>query len=137
MDTEPYLAGTGADYGKIAGFFAAETLTGLWEFDEEFSGCETYVFINHTGGNQGFWDGDLSFIVNKTAPNTHYFFSGYGQPEQVKERVLSLKARMDAKLGSSPSISEDLAPRLHYVMTPATEIQGSIGAFFTKKVVRS
>ena len=67
--------------------------------------------------------------MNKTAPNTHYFFSGYGQPEQVKERVLSLKARMDAKLSALPPPSLKIWPRLHCVMTPATEIQGSIGAF--------
>ena len=33
---------------KDCGIRRRKPTDGLWEFDEEFSGCETYVFINHT-----------------------------------------------------------------------------------------
>ena len=90
------LPGTGSDYGKIAGFFAAET-TGTWKLDEEWTGCETYVFVNYTGDDT-FWNADLSLFINKTAPNTHYFFSGYGNADAVYQKVIELKSRMDAAL---------------------------------------
>jgi len=131
-----FLPGTGSDYGKIAGFFSAETLKGTWKLDENWTGCETFVFINYTG-DETFWGADISILINKTAPNTHYFFSGYGDPDTVKNKVLELKGRMDAALSGLPSsIAESLSPRLHFVTTPAAEIQGSVGAFFKKKTVK-
>jgi len=131
----PYLPGTGSDYGKVAGFFSAETLTGTWKLDEEWTGCETYVFIKYTGDNT-FWNADLSLFINKTAPNTHYFFSGYGNQEDVYQKVIELKSRMDSALSSLPaSVAQQLSPRLHFLTTTATEIQGSVGAFFKKSTI--
>ena len=131
----PYLPGTGSDYGKVAGFFSAETLTGTWKLDEEWTGCDTYVFINYTGDNT-FWNADLSLFINKTAPNTHYFFSGYGNQEDVYQKVLELKSRMDSALSALPaSVAQQLSPRLHFVTTPATEIQGSVGVFLKKQTI--
>lgn len=132
---KPFLSGTGSDYEKIAGFFSAETLNGTWKLDENWTGCDSYVFVNYTGDST-FWNGELTTLINKSPTNVHYFFSGYGNAESVSEQVIALKGRVDQELSKLPPfVAENLAPRMHYVTTPATEIGGSVGAFFKKKTL--
>ena len=49
-DPAAFQAGTGFEYGEVAGDFTVETLSGTWRFSEQFSGCESYVFVNYAPG---------------------------------------------------------------------------------------
>ena len=39
----------GSAWGEVAGDFTVETTFGTWNLAEHFSGCDSYVFIHHTG----------------------------------------------------------------------------------------
>ena len=41
--------GTGSDWGQVAGDFTVETTFGTWNLAENFSGCDSYVFVRDLG----------------------------------------------------------------------------------------
>ena len=70
----------GNDYGSIVEDFTVETLEGSWNFFENWSGCETYHFVNHHGDYDypvQIWESDPSDLLASSPPNAHYFFMSY------------------------------------------------------------
>ncbi|MCB9548946.1 MAG: hypothetical protein H6706_24340 [Myxococcales bacterium] len=129
-----FAEGTGVQFGDIAGDFTVQTLDGPWSFREQFTGCESYVFLIYfpdlRQNPQGAWIGNdlwntsVEALVQKTPANTHFFFVSYEDDADARER------RMRAMEGRLARAAPDgLADRFHLVTDRLTDIDGSVGAF--------
>lgn len=125
------LAGTGSTWGEVAGDFTVETTFGTWNLAEHFSGCDSYVFIHHTGdGTSDSLRNSFTFeLVERAAPNTHFFFlSSEADP-------MAGALAWQTKIGGSLAPLDDettawWTDRIHFVTTPPADIAGSVGEFF-------
>ena len=125
-------------FGSIAGDFTVETIRGPWHLSEQWSGCESYVFfvyfpdlrVSSSGawiGDQ-LWDSDVTGLLNGPK-NTHYFFLSYEEDLQVRtDRMVDMHNRLIRSLNAGEQLPER---RLHFVTDRVTEIEGSVGAFFS------
>ena len=80
----------GSSFGKIAGDFTAQTLRGPWNFAENFSGCESYVFINFYSSSHGqqLWSSNPADLLAHSAKNVHYFFGSYSKDEATRSNEI-------------------------------------------------
>ena len=130
----------GGDYqfGSIAGDFTAQTLRGAWRLSEQWSGCESYVFLVYfpdlrstpSGAWVGdqLWESDVADLL-RSPNNTHYFFLSFEEdPQARQDRMVELNNRFIRSLSAGESLPER---RLHFVTDRATEVEGSVGAFLS------
>lgn len=131
----------GADtfnFGDIAGDFTVQTLRGSWTLSEEWTGCESYVFLVYfpdlrQGGGGAWigdqlWDSDVAPLLQVGPGNTHYFFVSFEEdPVARMTRVDDMRRRVIASL----PLGLRLPDRMHFVTDRLTEIEGSVGAFVT------
>ncbi len=70
------LEGEGVAWGEVAGDFSVETTFGPWSLAENFSGCDSYVFINDQGSTtaSGLRSTATTELFDRSALNVHYFF---------------------------------------------------------------
>ncbi|MBH25900.1 MAG: hypothetical protein CMH57_15950 [Myxococcales bacterium] len=134
----------GFGYLDVAGDFTVNTLDGgAWTLSEEWTGCESYVFLNYfqdLRSNPGgtwyvdlLWDSDIAEFLSESPDNVHYFFTSFQETAAEREQQLTeMKRRFDAYLALNVDDVEVRASwqrRLHFVTDRSTEIEGSVGAF--------
>ncbi|MFT5357765.1 MAG: hypothetical protein ACI9KE_005002 [Polyangiales bacterium] len=130
-----FQAGEGSlAYGEIAGDFRlSEVGGGNFGFAESFSGCDSYVFINHAGdaSSTQVFNGFVDQLLEASARNVHYFFSSYERDDEVRIPLLEgIRASIDETLARiSADEREHWTPRLHVVAGTVQGIDGSAGAF--------
>jgi hypothetical protein len=134
MSSQPFLPNdTGTKFGEVAGDFTAQTLDGPWTLSENFTGCDSYVFVNyfaHSHGDQ-IWGSDPAGLFAQTPPNVHYFFGSYSSDGSRATELQQVKAKFDAALAvMAPQDRDWWSPRIHYVTTAPTAIAGSVGAYY-------
>jgi len=130
-------AGSGLySFGELAGDFTVQTLRGAWTLSEQWTGCESYVFLVYfpdlrqspSGpwvGDQ-LWESEVSALL-QTPANTHYFFiSAEDDPEARQARMLEMNNRVVRSLNAGEQLPER---RFHFVTDRLTEIEGSVGSF--------
>lgn len=136
----PFEAGEGGVlFGEVAGDFTAQTLAGPWTLSRQWSGCESYVFLNYfpdPPGRGG--EGDALFatridaLVADSPRGVHYFFTSYEPGAADREaRMVALRDEAETRLRASFGDEEAAAwmGRLHFVTDRLTEVEGSVGAF--------
>ena len=68
------------NYGQIAEDFTVTTLDGEWNFEENWSGCDSYLFINHHSGydypNQ-IWNSSVRDLLDASPRNVFSTFCGH------------------------------------------------------------
>ncbi|MFK8003372.1 MAG: peptide-N-glycosidase F-related protein [Polyangiales bacterium] len=121
-------------YGEVAGDFRInEVGGGRFGFAESFSGCDSYVFINHAGDESStqVFNGFVDQLLEASARNVHYFFTSYENDESVRTPLLeTMRTSIDETLARiSTDEREHWAPRLHVVAGAVQGIDGSVGAF--------
>jgi hypothetical protein len=123
----------GTSFGDVAGDFTVQTLNGPWTFSEQFSGCDSYTFINHYTGAAGdqLWASNPAELLANSPLNVHYFFGSYVQGD--KSAILNaMKTKVDAALAQmAPQKAEWWGSRIHYVTTDPMAIDGSLGAYYS------
>ena len=126
-DPAAFQAGTGFEYGEVAGDFTVETLSGTWRFSEQFSGCESYVFVNYAPGvGDAVWNSPPVRLLESSPPNVQYFFTSY--EDDARSRVEQLRDAFEETFELySPEEADAWRERLHFVVTPLLEIEGSAG----------
>lgn len=124
-------------FGSIAGDFTVQTISGTWNLLENWSGCESFIFLvyfpdiraNQNGvwvGDQ-LWESEVSALLNGPK-NAHYFFISYeDDPQARSDRMISMHNRFIRSLDAGDELP---TRRLHFVTDRATEIEGSVGTFF-------
>lgn len=130
LPSTPMLAPTGSEWGEVAGDFTVETTFGTWNLAENFSGCDSYVFVQHTGDStsDSLRNSFAVDLFERSGPNVHYFFLSSADP-------------MAGALAWQTKIGQSLAPldaaqtefwteRVHFVTDSPAAIVGSVGEFF-------
>lgn len=120
----PFVAGTG-ELNGLADDFAVETRGGGFAMSEDWSGCDTLIFIPSEPRQNGsfsvdMWAADHAELLANSPPNVHYFF--------VPNADTSMEARLDivqAGIGSaliamSDEEVEDWQTRVHFVTATPT-----------------
>ncbi len=124
-------AGTGTDWGDVAGDFTLETLDGTFSFASAWSGCESYVFIDYFESKEG----DTLFrtfpdpLFERSTHNVRYFFASYETAEgAARARVETMRESVEEALSFlAPEDAERWRARVHYVTTPLPDVTGSVG----------
>lgn len=121
-----FLDGEGTDWGQVAGDFAVETTFGAWAMAENFTGCDSYIFINDQGTAtaSGLRSTATTELFERSALNVHYFFlSSSGDPvEGAEEWQTTIGA---ALAGLDAEAQEHWSTRVHFV----TDASGSMVEF--------
>ncbi|MEE2749798.1 MAG: hypothetical protein VX519_00075, partial [Myxococcota bacterium] len=66
----------GSDYGDLAADFELNTLDGTWSFSENWTGCDTYIFLMHADGYDlpdQIWNSPVKKFLDASPMNVHYF----------------------------------------------------------------
>ena len=121
----------------------AQTLNGVFDLREEWTGCESYIFITYfppfrADASDGWigdivWGSPLREFMTNSPRNVHYFFSSYGDaPQERREVIEAQAARFERELSIlnlAPEEASFWRARMHFVTDRATEIQGVRGGF--------
>ena len=128
------------DFGSVAGDFTVNELYGrTWNFRENWTGCESFVFVNYIpvqgNSDDAFWNSRSDVLVKNTSDNTHFFFISWENSAAArKERVESIYAYIASEIEFSISDSEERErqlSRFHFVLDAPADIQGSVSGFIS------
>lgn len=129
--------GTGTGWGDLAGDFTVETLDGPWTLSEEWTGCDSYLFVLdiQEGGL-----GDELFTSRESIPeafferspdNVHYFFLTELSGGAATTRLEGLRSRFEVILDDvvqpTPEERARWMERLHFVTTAVGALPGNLG----------
>ena len=126
-------------FGDVAGDFTVNTLyAGPWTLSENWTGCESYVFVAFipTSGRfeEQLWASRSEVLVEETDPNAHFFFvSSEGTAADREDRVAQILGYIDSFIDFSFADPDERARqrrRFHYVTDAPDQITGSVGRFF-------
>jgi len=114
---------TDGEFGEIAGDLTFDTLDGLWNLKDNWTGCDNYVFVLK---DAQIWASDVSQLIEDSPSNIHYFFVSMlsdGSESVVKADVTAISDKFNAYLKNKPkSVRDDWHLRLHFVTTPGKSI---------------
>lgn len=106
----------GTTPGDRAGPFAVQTTAGAWDFGEEFSGVDNYVFIINSRGQayqQQLIASSLTDLLTTSPRNVHYFLGAY---EDVTQFAQSMDSSVQRALGAlDPDLQIYWAKRVHII----------------------
>lgn len=90
----PY--GTGIK--DVAGPFSVATTDGVFDFEQQWSGGESYVFLAYSSASSALFGGGITALLNASPGNVHYFFSWKGtKPANFDSTVASWKTTITAR----------------------------------------
>lgn len=128
----------GLVFGEPAGDFTVTELDGsTWNLREEWTGCESYVFLIYFPSTYG----DALFstvpepLVDRSPENAHFFLTSYEESEADRRATME---RMSAALEEgfdflewTDEQREAARERVHFVVDRVDQIEGSVGPFVT------
>jgi hypothetical protein len=104
----------------IAADFTVPTLDGDFRFEEHWTGCDSFVFLNYAAGYdyaEQLWTSPTGKLLQKSPTNVHYFFMSFAEDDAlVAADVQKMKDKLDTSLGTLTD--EERAAwegRFHYV----------------------
>lgn len=124
-------------FGDLAGDFRVTTFAGDWILSQEWTGCESYVFLNYIPDNNTTFEDDLfnsspAYFV-ETPVNTHWFFLVTIAQENARiMKLQDIKGRVDSAIDAATDDEDERAAqrrRFHYVLDAPVQIAGSVSAF--------
>ncbi len=113
----------------LADDFWVETTAGRWSFDEQWTGCETYLFVPDTLrvsplDNTPLLDSeaDLAQLIETSPDNVHYFFVTAGDADAFAD---AMSERIDDVTDALQDADRDWwRDRLHVVAVSWTDLGG-------------
>lgn len=127
----PLRVGESGEWGEVAGDFEVATTFGPWRLADNFSGCDTYLFINHSGDAtsdalRGSFTADL---FTRSPDNVHYFFlSSAGDPAQG---AIDWQNKIGQTLAPLDEATQAYwSERVHFVEQDPSSIGGGVGELF-------
>ncbi len=113
----------GSNFGDIVSDFTVNTLTGSWSFQDQWSGCDSYLFTMYHPDYEypnELWNSDIGSFLNSSPANTHYFIMSYRSGDDAVTDVTALQTRIEEFLATREhSEGEQWRQRLHYVTDSA------------------
>jgi hypothetical protein len=137
----PMRASTGTMQGAVAGDFTVNELEAQsFHLAEEWTGCESYVFLTYfpRASGSGVWEGDALFGslsgsgITDGPRNVQYFFMSNEEDAEMRAtRMGGVSGDFDdALLNLGTDEERDFwRTRVHFVTDRATEIEGAPGAY--------
>ncbi len=114
--------------------FTVETTEGSWNFKENWSGCESYLFLQDEpkqarGWPTPVWERDHAEFLERLPANTHVFFTSVDSKSSDREEFLGLlEAEFNDAIGDLPAEEqESVRDRIHYVTERAYSIADPVG----------
>jgi len=98
---------------------------GFWDFEQEWNGEESYIFIHYSPSvnySTALWlSNEREVLLNNSPMNVHYFF--VSSRESAMEDVLSIKEFYDEILNNmSADLQTHWKKHLHFVPTPTDSL---------------
>ncbi len=133
LPTRPFSDGATGMYRRdMAADFSLSLINEEpWQFKAQWSGCENYLFLPDSLAvsaldSTSIWEKDLSALLKRSPPNTHYFFVSRAQSDDAAKTALdAMRARIDAALAAPVGFDPEVwRTRLHVVSTRAAMIEG-------------
>ena len=98
---------------------------GFWDFEQEWNGEESYIFIHYSPSvnySTALWlSNEREALLNNSPMNVHYFF--VSSRESAMEDVLSIKELYDEILNNmSADLQTHWKKHLHFVPTPTDSL---------------
>ncbi|MFV8756760.1 peptide-N-glycosidase F-related protein [Nannocystaceae bacterium ST9] len=126
LPIEPLREGTGSEWGEVAGDFTVETTFGTWTLSENFSGCDSYVFVQHVGDStsDSLRNSFGVELFERSGPNVHYFFLSTDADPMAG--ALAWQTKIGQALAPLDDAQTDYwSQRVHFVTSAA----GSVAEF--------
>jgi hypothetical protein len=128
--------GTGSDYEQVVGDFTVPTTDGDWTLSVEWTGCDTYIFLNYIDGYsypQGWLDSSFVEWAAADLGQTHWFFQSYeSDSTQINIDISRIAAKVDAALAPmDKAIADELRSRIHFVTESAWSAGGGNGTMMS------
>ena len=125
----------GTDLYDTAADFTVSTRAGDWTLSENWTGCDTYLFIpDDPNQAQGWptplWDRDVDTLLDRLPRNVHVFFSSDSWNGDSREEALDgIEAMVEDALGEmDDDDAEHWRSRIHYVTDASDQIEGYLGS---------
>jgi hypothetical protein len=131
LPIEPMREGTGSDWGQVAGDFTVETTFGTWNLAENFSGCDSYVFVRDLGDatSTSLFNSFSVALFERSGQNVHYFF--LSDDADTMAGALEWQTKIGSSLAPlDVAQQEHWVDRVHFVTDSPAAIAGSVGEFF-------
>jgi len=129
-------AATGADFDEAVGDFTIATTGGDWNLAANWSGCDSYVFVNFSESlsyTDMMLDSDAGEWLAVSPSNVHYFFLPYtSDADAIATGNTDLEAWVEAGVAALDATTADhWRSRIHYGTTTVTTTPGWIGPLIT------
>lgn len=128
---------------ELADDFSVPLLDGsLWRLSENFTGCDSYVFLgsaltNSALDKSSLWNRDIDQLIAKSPENAHYFFVATRNVADAQVELDELKPRIEAALlALAPAKAELWRSRLHIVAKHGTELVGWVHSLLSTGATR-
>ena len=112
----------GINFGDTADDFTIPTENGDWNFAQNRSEDESYIFIFYRPTNtqsSAIWKTDLIRFVEKSPDNVHYFFLVDAITDTYNDRISQLKENLETAF--TVGGNSDLRNRIHIASKPVDE----------------
>ena len=122
-----FLAGPyGTNFGDTADDFTIPTEKGEWNFAQNRSEDESYIFIFYRPSNSqstAIWKTDLIKFVEKSPDNVQYFFLVDAIKDTFDDRISLLKSNLETAF--TVGGNTDLRNRIHIASKPVDDFEDS------------
>ncbi|MFK7991190.1 MAG: peptide-N-glycosidase F-related protein [Sandaracinaceae bacterium] len=124
---------TGTGFEETVGDFTVATLDGDWTLSEQWSGCESYVFVLHTPSEygEGLFTSVPDAIFTEGPKNVHYFF-GTWDSEGAEMRAEAYREYVEEGFDIQGLSADDLVhwrAHVHYLTEPMGDVDGGLAGF--------
>jgi hypothetical protein len=138
-DPPPGVAFHGGPYGTGifdgAAPFNVETLDGGWDYEAEWTGQDSHIFVlkwADSDYNTTIWNSDLRKLFERTPPNTHFFFGSFDG--SYHEDVVAMQGKVDsALLTFSAADQAHWKAHTHFMDQQGTALTGGLGDYVNAK----
>ncbi len=141
LERRPFLTeGVENVAGGIAGDFTLTTARGPWKLSDYWSGCDSYIFINHYPSDYAdqVWASDVSKLFVSAPKNVHFFFGEYqnswspltpstGKPTEMRDKLDAALAAMNEQ------DREHWTNRVHVIRPGVRDMGNALGEFLRSR----
>jgi hypothetical protein len=124
---------------ELADDFTIETTTQTWTWSEQFSGCDSYLFIPSEPRQADgawptpLWDRDVRPFIEGLPDNVHVFFVSSKTDKSAADDDLELiQGKVERALGNiGPEAEEQWMPRIHYSKKRLDKLDNWVASYLT------